>query len=483
MASGFLLDAAGGNPSCKKRKDIMMNHFTNFRKHSGAARVFSWLMAFALVFSLVAVPAGTASADPNTVSAEVVFSAEGLDMSGKLTLDAENLVLGAYAGMVAGDQTLADVAAYLSAQALAVDSMFLGGAYGVDLPSLSENLATSIFAPDSGSAFALDEETYNQLLNPLLAGEVAASVQMPNINADAIQEAVTVLADVYSGIGEQLIACVKIESAPASVIVNGKPIQVSQIRCTADAEASAKILELLVTPLQGNDAAQAALAALIDEIAAASQQDLGMTGAELVQTIVSELPQMLPEVKEELGDFYVTAIVGVSPETQMPVQFSMEIHADSDTAIISLLMTEAMDFFRLEVTDGTQVVAAFQFEITQNSDTALAWKFSVIQGTQETANLSFELNKTGKAFLVGITADGDTHTVSGYYDITDTLFSLTVDKLDGAEFGGTIALNLRADDSIAMPDFTEVTKLSEEEFSVVVQNAMAGVEFLQQIFG
>ena len=44
-------------------------------------------------------------------------------------------------------------------------------------------------------------------------------------------------------------------------------------------------------------------------------------------------------------------------------------------------------------------------------------------------------------------------------------------------------LNLRADDSIAMPAFTELTKLSEEEFTVVVQNAMAGVEFLQQIFG
>ena len=167
----------------------------------------------------------------------------------------------------------------------------------------------------------------------------------------------------------------------------------------------------------------------------------------------------------------------------MPVQFSMEITAEGETAIINLLMAETLDFFRLEVTDGSQVVAAFQFEITKNDDAALTWKFSVIEGTQETASLSFELNKTGKAFLVGISADGETHTVSGFYNITDTLFSFTVDKLDGAEFGGTITLNLRADDSIAMPAFTELTKLSEEEFTVVVQNAMAGVEFLQQIFG
>ena len=119
----------------------MMKMRTNFSRRSGAARVFSWIMAFALVFSLVAVPARTASADPNTVSAELVFSVEGLDMSGKLTLDAEQLLLSAAASMVAGDQTIADAAAYLSAQALAVDSIFLDGAYGVDLPSLSANLA------------------------------------------------------------------------------------------------------------------------------------------------------------------------------------------------------------------------------------------------------------------------------------------------------------------------------------------------------
>lgn len=229
-----------------------MNTFTHFRKHAGAARVFSWLMAFALVFSLVAVPAGTASADPNTVSAEVVFSVEGMDMSGKLTLDAENLVLGAAASMVADNQTLANVAAYLSPQALAVDSIFLSdayGAYGVDLPSLAENLPTSIFAPNSGSAFALDEETYSQIMS-LLSGELTSSVQaqVPSVNSDVIAEAAAVLAEVYGEIGPQLMACLKIESAPASVIVNGKPVQVSQVRCTADAEATVRIMELLATP-------------------------------------------------------------------------------------------------------------------------------------------------------------------------------------------------------------------------------------------
>ena len=57
----------------------------NLRTHSqnGGLRVLSWVLAFALVFSLAA----AASADPNTCSAELVFSAEGVDFSGKLALD------------------------------------------------------------------------------------------------------------------------------------------------------------------------------------------------------------------------------------------------------------------------------------------------------------------------------------------------------------------------------------------------------------
>ena len=58
-----------------------------------------------------------------------------------------------------------------------------------------------------------------------------------------------------------------------------------------------------------------------------------------------------------------------------------------------------------------------------------------------------------------------------------------MDKLDGQEFGGTITLNLRSDDAIALPSFTEVTKMSEEEFTALVQTATQAAESLSQMFG
>ena len=104
------------------------------------------------------------AATPGTYSAELVMSGKGTDISGKLALDSVQGVLAVLADMRSEGESVMSAAAYASAQALVVDSMLIGGAYGANLTALAENLPGSIFAPGSGSAFALDEETYEQIL-------------------------------------------------------------------------------------------------------------------------------------------------------------------------------------------------------------------------------------------------------------------------------------------------------------------------------
>lgn len=464
-----------------------MNNRTNFHTRSGAARVFSWVLALALVLSLAAAPAVTASADAGTYSAEVVFSANGVDISGKLALDTNQVLLGVLAAMTSEGQTLLDAAGYLGPQALAVDSMLLGGAFGIDLATIAQNLPGSIFDPASGSAYALEQDVFDQIIG-LLNGEFSQNLQNNQdvtVDSDALMESINVLAEAYSDIPQEIMGMMTIESSNASVVVNGKPIQVEQVRCTADAETSVAITNKLLQPLMDSTQVQDALATLIDEIAAASQQDLGATGEEIVQALVEDVPSQIEEAKQELlsAGFSVSSVVCLTPDTQMPVKFAMEIQADGENIAINLLMSEEMDFFRFELVEDGQVSSALQFVIQENSDSAFVCEFAVIEGDTEDASLRFELNKAGKAFLVSITADGETHSISGFYTLSDTLFSLTVDKLDGQEFGGTITLNLRSDDAIALPSFTEVTKMSEEEFTALVQTATQAAESLSQMFG
>ena len=462
-----------------------MNIRTNSR--SGAARVFSWVLAFALIFSLAAAPA--ASADDGTYSAEVVFSMEGADISGKLTLDTNQLLLGVLAAMTSEGETLMDGAAYFSTQALAVDSILLGGTYGLDLASLAQNLPGSIFAPDSGSAFALDEDTYQQIMD-ILSGDVLEQLQVEvqtpgDVDSDTLLEAVNVLAEAYSAIPEQVMALMTIESSNASVVIDSKPIQVQQIRCTADGDTSVDITQLLLQPAIDSPQVQDALATLIDAFAASSQQDLGATGAELVQALVEELPGELEQARQELTEsgFRVTSVVCLTTETQMPVKLALEMEAEGSTLVVNLLMNDTLDYFAFQLAEDGQVTQALEFRIAENSESALVLRFSVQEYGEETAALDFELNKAGKAFQLSATTDGETTSLSGFYSISDTLFSVTVDKIDGQEFGGTITLNLRSDDTIALPSFTEVSTMSEEEFTALVETVTAAAESLSEMFG
>lgn len=455
----------------------------NLRTHSqnGGLRVLSWVLAFALVFSLAA----AASADPNTCSAELVFSAEGVDFSGKLALDTAQGLLGLIASVTSQGETAELASGYVNAQALAVDGPLVGGAaYGFDLNTLAENLPGSIFAPDSGSSFALDEETYNEIL-AMLSGELPEPAVMNSaaMDTEAVQQAAAVLKEAYSGILEDILAEMTIETTEAAVEVNGVSVPVNQVRCGVDGEGTVNVANILIAPLMDNTDAQAALATLIDQCAAASGSDLGATGEEVVQAMLSELPQELEQSREELQGFSGVVTFCLSSATEAPVKFSLEIQDDYEQVAINLLLSEGLDFFRLECTEDGVLVASLQLDILANSDNDFACKLSVTDEYQTDSSLSFNLNKAAKTFALGALADGTSASLSGTYEITDTLFSLTVDKVDGQEFGGTLTLNLRSDDaSLAMPDFTELTRMSEEEFTALVQVVMENVQSLSMLF-
>lgn len=459
-----------------------MNLRTHSQNRSGL-QVFSWVLALALVFSLVIAPAATASADSDTCSAELVFSSEGVDFSGKLALDTAKGLLGLIASITTQGETAEFASAYINAQALVVDGLLLGGAYGFDLSTLAENLPGSIFAPDSGSSFALDEESYNEIL-AMLSGELLPQTTVvATMDTEAVQQASAVLKEAYSGVLEDVLAELTIETAENTVEVNGVFVPVNQVRCGVDGDGIINMMLISLDVLANNTDAQAAYAIIFDQYSAISGEDQSLTGEEFVQTMLSELPQELDQAREELQGLSGAVTICMSSATEAPVKFSLEVQDSIEQVSISLLLSEAMDFFRLECVENGNAVAAFQLEIPENSASAFACKFSVEDEYQEAASMNFDLNKAEKTFVLSVLADGESHALSGCYTVEDTLFSLTIDKVDDQEFGGTLTLNLRSDDeAIAMPSFTELTAMSEEDFSALVQAVMENVQSLSSLF-
>ena len=463
-----------------------MRKVKNIQPRGGAVRVFTWLTAFVLVFSLLAFPARATSAPSGALSAELVFASEEMDVSGKIVLDPDQLLLGATACVGSNGTSLADLGAYLSGQAVAAGGSMIGGTYGVDFTTLGRNLPKSIFAPDSGSSYALDEETYDQIL-AVMNGGMGSAARFgsfgADVSSDELTKAAAVLQEAYSGIGETLVSCLKLNVNNASLVIRDNPIQVQQGEVLIDGEALAAIANALITPLQGNTEAQEALATIIDGVNAVSDEELGFTGEEAVEMIVSQLPGMLPEMAQELEDagFSACLILCFSNDTPFPVKFGMELQADDETVELNLLISEEMDFYRFELKEDGEVTTYMQLDITENTPSALAFKFTAQEEYGDPVSLDFNLNKAGKAFLVTTVADGEISSVSGYYDSSDEQFSVTVDKVDGQSLGGTLSLILRSDDAVSMPIFSEITTMSETEFTTLVNRVSGAFEMFSQL--
>lgn len=458
-----------------------------------AARLLSAVMAFVMVLALAA----PARADNDAVSVELVLAAEGIEASGKLIVSPE-LVMSMGVQLLLNGESFADLTGYASTQAVAVRSGFLDKTYGVDLATLAENLKTSIFAPDSGSQFALDEDTYNQLqalLSGSLQEELPELPDLSGLDTDALTSAIEVLGAAGAQAFDDIRNKLALESAPATVSINGQNALVSQTRITVSTEALIAFYDSLLTALEQDAELQKAAEEFFDFFALFGfmQDDLSIPdGATAVQTILENMDEVRQTITDELTQAALSVSVVTCTTENAAVKVALEISVDDETVSGALLMNEAQDFFRLEMVDVDGTVTALQFDVTVDTDLAYGFHFGSYQGDDETFAVVYSQDNTAQTYDVAVTTtDTDyetgeltasTTTVSGSYVVEDELFSLIVDKVDGEAFGGTVTLNIRTNDTVTMPTFSELTRLEETEFATVVESLQSGLTTITQLF-
>lgn len=462
-----------------------------------AARLLAAVMAFVMLFALAA----PASAEGDAVSVEVVLATEGMEASGKIAVSPE-MVVSIGARLLLNGECSADLTGYAGPEAVVLESSFLSKAYGVALADLAENLKGSIFAPDSGSQFALDEDSYNSLLE-LLSGETAVAA-VSGENAGVLTDAFSVLGEAVGQAANDISDKLAMESAPAVVNINGEDVDVTRMHVAVSTEAIISLYDKLLDALESNADLQGAVATVVDAfptLAAAftsgEDGELMPSGQEVVRMILENLDDVKQSLADALNEAAVSGAftVCLAGEEQLPVELTGEITSGEQTVSGTFTMSPAIDFIRLEAVDSDGSVTAVQFDITENSDAALGFHVGSYKGETELLSLNYRQDKAEQTFEVTLAQaagyDEETETfsgtvstsVSGYYAVTDTLLALTIDKVDGQEFGGTLTLNIRTDDTVTLPSFTELTKLKEAEFADVIQALSDGFDSLNALFG
>ena len=444
------------------------------------SRLLALLMALAMMLSL----ASAAFAATDATSAEIIVSGDNFNLTGKLAYSEEENALSMGASMTVDGENTVDLTGYFSAKALVLVSALLDAPYGIEYAKLAENLPDSVFAPDSGSQFALDQEDYDQLLE-LVSGAAAMgedAAELPDVSGvdiSGLTDAIVALVPAFSQGIEAASKNMTMESSTGKLTINGTEVNVQTVKVQYGTASVIALYDAVLSAAKDDEAAQNAIATLID-LVNATGEDLGVTGAEFVQALVEHNQEMRDAVAEALADYDAACEVYLSSNEDgtAPVELGFQMTLDGETVEAKLQMSESLDYLRLDLNAGGET-AALVFAVTENSEDALAFRFSVLSGEDEDA-VVYTQDKKAQTFDVSMveTVSGQTTTttVSGHYVVEENLLSLVVDTLDGQDMGGSVTLNLRTNDTLTVPSFTEITKLTEEELMNVFQSFAPGVE-------
>ena len=444
------------------------------------SRLLALLMALAMMLSL----ASAAFAATDATSAEIIVSADNFNLTGKLAYSEEENALSMGASMTVDGENTVDLTSYSSAKALVLVSTLLDAPYGIEYAKLAENLPDSVFAPNSGSQFALDQEDYDQLLELVsrAAAMGADAAELPDVSGvdiSGLTDSVTALMPALTTAFQAASQNMTMQTTTGKVSINGAEVNVQTVKVQYGTAAVAALFDSLLATAKDDEAVQNAMIDLIDFLNA-SGNDMGVTGEEFVQAVVEQNQEMRDAVAEALADYDVAweLYLSSNEDGTAPVELGFQMTLDGETVEVKLQMSESQDYFRLDLNAGGET-AALVFAVTENSEDALAFRFSVLSGEDEDA-VVYTQDKKAQTFDVSMveTVSGQTTTttVSGHYVVEENLLSLVVDTLDGQDMGGSVTLNLRTNDTLTVPSFTEITKLTEEELMNVFQSFAPGVE-------
>lgn len=444
------------------------------------SRLLALLMALAMMLSL----ASAAFAATDATSAEIIVSGDNFNLTGKLAYSEEENALSMGASMAVDGENTVDLTGYFSAKALVLVSALLDAPYGIEYAKLAENLPDSVFAPDSGSQFALDQEGYDQLLERFsrAAAMGADAAELPDVSGvdiSGLTDAIVALVPAFSQGIEAASKNMTMESSTGKLTINGTEVNVQTVKVQYGTASVIALYDAVLSAAKDDEAAQNAIATLID-LVNATGEDLGVTGAEFVQALVEHNQEMRDSMAEALGQYDIQCEVTASAneEGTALVEADVKLSMDGEPVEVKLQMSESLDYLRLDLNAGGEA-AALVFAVTENSEDALAFRFSVLSGEDEDAVVYTQDKKTQTfdvSMVETVSGQTTTTTVSGHYVVEENLLSLVVDTLDGQDMGGSVTLNLRTNDTLTVPSFTEITKLTEEELMNVFQSFAPGVE-------
>lgn len=454
-------------------------------------RIFALMLAFVMAFTLAVAPALSVSAESvpsgSSNSLEVNIDAGGTAFNGKFYLDLVNEVLAAVGSMGYNGQTVMDAALYLDVSSagpawIVSGTPFLDQVYGIDLRNLGKNLPNSVFAPDSGSQLAMDQETYDMFMEQL-ASQFSQVVENAPARAELGERVMGALMPHLENYMTALMQNAQIAAGPKTLSLPTGEITTTTSTVTATGAVMAEAVTALINSLAEDPEALAVLAQWYDEMVNSGMltpdEDMkNMTGTEVLDALFQKKDELCQELTKSLteSDMTISGVAALDQQTQELVSIGFELTSEGET--VGLEAVFAGGTYSLEIRNGGES-KKYAFSIQENTEKLLAATFSVIGNGVESTRTAFNWDKEAGTYEVTVSDDFSTNTLTGTITSTDTTATITFDQVDGQSLGNTY-IKLSTDDPITVPSYKEVLTMTEEEVLQVVQNVSGIMQQLSE---
>ena len=443
-------------------------------KHHFASAVAA-LMALVLVLTMGFAPVASAEdgmEESTCGSVALKVAVEGMNLDARLAVDFANS-LAAMALQMEADGTALDLSIFGSQTACALQSSLLDQVYGVDRTKIEENLPKSVFAPDSGSAYALDEESYAALMEALIESKAAPAETLEN-TGDA-----TALVEKYGSIlVEAISGKLKNEAGFETITIGTEEVRAMVTSVTLDTDAICGIAEAVLSEAARDEELKALAAAYFDQRGV--YEVTGMTGEEMAAEMWENMDAFTQETVASIQE----AAVGLSGKMYMkgaaPVAVALEVNVQDDPLSIQLTLGEEplkSGEVSLVVTAGDVEMIRMAYEVVENTEETYAARFSFSEGETDVLQFALAWDKIASAYVISTAVDGVPMSLAGTVTQEEDAIIVTLDTINGVDMGD-ISLTLREEDTVEIPAFTEILTLTEEQAGTFVEGIMAIYDIL-----
>ena len=402
------------------------------------------------------------------------------EVSAALYTDAKNSRSALNAAAVLDGETVLDATLFAGSDALAVSSETLlpDGALGVKLTDLEQNLKKSVFSPDSGTIYALDEDSFEMLCR---AQDSISGKQ----GRELIEQSKKVLRELYDTLMGALDRYAEVSADMDELDFADDTVKVRSVIMELDGEAMTGVAEELLQWAGDSDSLRGLLEQITEkdrdlleaaggedpetytdrfyaevDDALANLDDLNDTLADAAATLrfgIYRKSLVRLDLELEDGDEAARLCVGIGPDVKNPSEITLQLDTGSDRYAVTYTVTE-----------NSSAAYTAELKVRENSDTVAS---GIISWDRKSGELRLTLSNDTDAIALG-----------GTMTRKDKETRITIDRIEagGESLDLDLSLLLRRSDSVpAVPGFTDVLAITDEdEFTELVEGVYENAEAL-----